>query len=70
MALGAYLHRQCTPRHARLCACRRREDVGVNTTYGDSAYIFEMSPRPDVDHRGRSLAKQGDDEDWHAHEGR
>jgi hypothetical protein len=43
---------------ATLTATCRKEDVGENTEYGDSAYVFDMSPRPDVDHLGKPLKPQ------------
>jgi hypothetical protein len=41
-----------------LTATCRKEDVGDNTEYGDSAYVFDMLPRPDVNHLGKPLKPQ------------
>lgn len=32
--------------------------MGVGTAYGDSAYIFDMAPRPDTNHLGKPLKQQ------------
>lgn len=39
--------------------------MGVGTAYGDSAYIFDMAPRPDTNHLGKPLKQQQQQQKGH-----